>query len=357
MSRETVQHLNTNTLIGHTDARGSAWHYRAEEQGEESNHYPGAIPVEDVERRLFNWVAESRQLAVEVPADVATMTHLDGDGQPVRWAQITDRQAIARSDSADGTVMGIFTAGYTRHQYREWLLTTVADILDDDLSISSAGLLRAGAIAWVEVSVPETITTPQGFDFRPNLLATTSFDGSIATTFKRTVTATVCDNTRDLALSETGQRYKVKHSRYSKAKLAPAREALAMVHTMAEDYAREVAQLCAVEVSTKQWQQFLDAHVPMRDAKTHNPLTGRALTMAESKRARLEDLYAHDHRAATWAGTAHGVLQAVNTYEHHYGTVRGSTRAERNMLRTVSGDFTKIDNTAWKQLAGVLTTV
>ena len=125
--------------------------------------------------------------------------------------------------------MGIFTAGYTRHQYREWLLTTVADILDDNLSISSAGLLRAGAIAWVEVSVPETITTPQGFDFRPNLLATTSFDGSIATTFKRTVTATVCDNTRDLALSETGQHYKVKHSRYSKAKLAPAREALAMV--------------------------------------------------------------------------------------------------------------------------------
>ncbi len=87
MSRETVQHLNTNTLIGHTDARGSAWHYRAEEQGEESNHYPGAIPVEDVERRLFHWVAESRHLAVEVPADVATMTHLDADGQPVWWAR------------------------------------------------------------------------------------------------------------------------------------------------------------------------------------------------------------------------------------------------------------------------------
>src|SRR6478735_12331906 len=129
--------------------------------------------------------------------------------------------------SAPHDVMGIFTTGYVMHQYREWLLTTVGNILDDTLAISSAGLLRGGAVAWVEVSVPETITTPEGFSFRPNLLATTSFDGSIATTFKRTVTATVCDNTRELALAEPGQGYKVKHSRYSVAKLAEAREALA----------------------------------------------------------------------------------------------------------------------------------
>lgn len=29
MSKETLQHLNTNTLIGFTDKRGHAWHYRA----------------------------------------------------------------------------------------------------------------------------------------------------------------------------------------------------------------------------------------------------------------------------------------------------------------------------------------
>lgn len=65
MSRETLQALNLNSLIGFTDRRGTAWHYRAQHQGDESNHYPGAIPVEDVARRLFNWEAESRPLAVE----------------------------------------------------------------------------------------------------------------------------------------------------------------------------------------------------------------------------------------------------------------------------------------------------
>ena len=72
MSRETLQHLNTNTLIGNTDARGHAWHYRAEEQGDETNHYPGPIPVEDVQRRLFCWQAQSRRVAVEVPATLDT---------------------------------------------------------------------------------------------------------------------------------------------------------------------------------------------------------------------------------------------------------------------------------------------
>ena len=130
----------------------------------------------------------------------------------------------------------------------------------------------------MEVSVPESITTPEGVTFRPNLLATTSFDGSIATTFKRTVTDTVCDNTRELALAEQGQTYKVKHSRYSHAKLADARAALAMVHTLADDFAHEVATLCATTVTPAQWHRFLDAHVPRVDAATqsspHRPRAG-----------------------------------------------------------------------------------
>ena len=145
MSRETLQHLNTNTLIGHTIHRGTAWHYRAEHQGEESNHYPGPIPVHDVQRRLFDWNAGSRPIAVEEACSPVEMTHLNGDGEAVRWNHIEGKQAIVRSDTRH--VMGIFESGYVCHQYGEWLLTSVANILDDELSISSAGLLRGGAIA------------------------------------------------------------------------------------------------------------------------------------------------------------------------------------------------------------------
>ena len=53
-------------------------------------------------------------------------------------------------------------------------------------------------------------------------------------------------------------------------------------------------------------------------------------------------------------GTAYGVVQAVNTFEHHERVVRGAARAERNMIRTISGDFGRLDRTTWRQLQTVL---
>ena len=174
-------------LIGNTDQRGHAWHYRAGLQGDQPNHYPGPIPVDDVRRRLFDWTAESRRVAQEAPADVDTMTHLSDGGH-------TGAVGADPQPAGHRPVRQRPRDGHLRRRLRARISTTSGcsarsgNILDDDLCVSSAGLLREGAVAWVEVSVPEAITTPEGVVFRPNLLATTSFDGSIATTFKRTVT-------------------------------------------------------------------------------------------------------------------------------------------------------------------------
>ncbi|WP_448072526.1 DUF932 domain-containing protein [Georgenia yuyongxinii] len=353
MSRETLQSLNTLTLIGNTAHRGTAWHYRAELQGAEPNHYPGPIPVEDVTRRLFGWEAQSRAIAVERPADARTMTHLSPEGTPMRWMTVPGRQAIVRSDRDDGTVLGVFTDAYVPHPYSEFLLTSLGNILDDSLSVSSAGLLRDGAIAWVEVSVPESITTPEGVEFRPNLLATTTLDGSLATTYKRTVTDVVCDNTRNAALRERGLDLKIRHSRSSRLKLDAARRALAMVHTTAEAFAAEVARLCQIEVDRRTWHRFLDSWVPMTGPHGVE-LPAKARQHAERKRESLASLYRHDNRVEPWGGTAHAVLQAVNTYEHHASPLRGASRPERNMLRAVTGRYAALDRTVWKTLQSVL---
>ena len=83
-------------------------------------------------------------------------------------------------------------------------------------------------------------------------------------------------------------------------------------------------------------------------------LTGRALTLAGTKRDTLAGLYRTDPRVAPWAGTAHGVLQAVSTYDQHQATVRGS-RAERNHLKTITGDFGRLDRQSWHTLQPLLT--
>jgi len=35
-----------------------------------------------------------------------------------------------------------------------------------------------------------------------------------------------------------------------------------MVHTLADDFAQEVAKLSQVEVTHSQWEAFLEAHIP-----------------------------------------------------------------------------------------------
>ena len=119
------------------------------------------------------------------------------------------------------------------------------------------------------------------------------------------------------------------------------------MHTILEDFAREVAALCQTKIPDHAWTAFLDAYVPLQD-RFGESLSTRSLSLAEKKRGKLQRLYRYDARVEPWAGTAHGVIQAVNAYEHHENTVRGTDRAERNMLRTISGDFAKVDAKAWE---------
>ena len=320
MSQESMTWLNSMTLIGFTEKRGTAWHYRAEDQGEESNHYPGAVPVDDVIRRLFNFEVVERPIFVG-----------RSDGKRENARLVEGRKAMTCSDNGD--VLGIFKDGYQGHAYKPWLLDSVATILDDTLAIGSAGLLKGRAQAWVQVEVPENITTPEGVVFRPTILAATSFDGSLSSTFGRKAQLVVCDNTLSAALSEGGQTLKVKHTRYSGLRIKDAREALAIVHTMADDFAAEVARLTAVKVDTNAWEKILDLVVPEAPVTA----TKRSQSLAENKRAEIINLYRQDERCAPWAGTAFGVLQTFNTWQHHVASMKGDkTRAQRNYERAIT---------------------
>jgi phage/plasmid-like protein (TIGR03299 family) len=199
----------------------------------------------------------------------------------------------------------------------------------------------------VSVEVPDNITTSEGVEFRPHLFGATSFDGSLATTFKRAVTNIVCDNTMAAGLAEAGQQIKIKHSKYSKLRLAEARDALNIVYEIADDFAAQVSRLCRTEISDREWNAFLDAHAPLPTE------TGRARTLAEHKRDTLTRLWNNDTRVTPWRGTVWGVVQAVNTYTHHEQTVRGAVRAERNMLRAITGGVDELDQATLHTLATV----
>lgn len=319
MSQETSEWLNTRTLVGYTEQRGHAWHYRESLQGDEPNHYPQEIPVDDLLRRLFDFEVVEVPLTYEFNGE-----HFD-----------TDRKLMVADDNGD--LLGVFKQGYVGHDYKEWLIDRVGSLIDDDLNIGSAGLLKKRAQAWVSIEMPENMTA-EGVEFRPHLIACTSFDGSLATTYKRAIQFVVCDNTLAAGLGEAGQVFKVRHSRYSNDRITDVRDALAIVHTMGEDFAEELAALASWKVSDKAFERHVELMVPKPQEE------GRSMTTATKKQNQIIQLWREDERVAPWRGSALGVVQAYNTWNHHMQGVRGeASRAQRNMENVINGRFATQD--------------
>lgn len=345
MSQESQEWLNQNVLIGRAKDRGKAWHYRASAQGAEPNHYDEFIPVEDVERRLFNWEAQVVPAYVGIPV-------LDSDGEPVTrngeeigrdesdepiYEQVPvfkpeidgDRRYVIASDTHEK--LGNFTDDYVPHQYREWLVGNVKNLMDEELGISSAGLLDGRGVAWVEVSMPDNREV-EGLVYRPNLLATTSFNGKIATQYKRTVTATVCDNTLNAALAEAGPSYKLKHTKDSGLKIVEAREALGIIMGLDKAFEDGIKRLADVKITDEEWEHLIEELFP--EGKSDN-----ATARARSQRAKIDHLWRYDSRVTPWANSGLGAYQAWNTMQTHYRQAYGSTNVvERQMLDVIKGE-------------------
>lgn len=337
MSQETIKWLNQFTLIGHTDKRGNAWHYREQAQGGEPNHYVGAVPVEDVKRRLFNFQLQGVPVYVVVPCEVDEATTMLNDGTPAKHVAVDDRQAITRNDT--NAVLGIFKGGYKFNQYQESLLHDVEDLLGSGLNIGSAGLLKGGAVAWCQIEAEETVTAC-GVEFRPFIMAADSCDGSLARTYNKGNTVVVCDNTMAQSLTNALATFRLKHTRHAKFNAVTARDALGIIEEIGATFTEDIQALTNWDISDGQFQKFLDEVCKFDvDAKTT-----RSQTIATKKRDDLLNLWTNDQRVTPWANTAFGVLQATNTWAHHIQTVRGTNRAERNMLNAITGATDKADS-------------
>lgn len=312
MSRETIQWLNENTRIGYTDKRGPAWHKRAGA----TNHFPGPVPMDEV-YKLFGFEAIESDVLYTVV-------------RPSGVVQVTDpsRKLYYRSDTEG--VLGIHGRNHRPHQYKEWLLNNVEILLGTSLQVGQCGLLRNGAVAWVSIEMEDTLKT-SGIEFRPQLLAATSFDASIQTTMKLVSTIVVCDNTLAGGLSENVNTYKVKHSSGSKFDEDKARSMLGLVEAYAEQFDKNLDRMTHRKVTDAEFERFIQVYIPMPKDPTKRQETG-----IRKKQDIFRAYWQVDARVSPWRNTEFGVLQAANTWLHHDSTVKGAERAERNAWRAIT---------------------
>jgi phage/plasmid-like protein (TIGR03299 family) len=310
------------------------------------NHFDGPIPIEAI-MKLFGFDVNMSRVWVE-----------DKDGTLF----LADKFLACVPDN-DQRVFGIHSDSFSvrGHQLREWLVEGPAKVINGTVGVSNAGLIDEGAQAWVNISTPEEWKTVQGVDFRPQLLWTTAFDGTIPSTVIENEVLSVCDNTRRMALRSTSALvYRVKHTKNSHFKLDDAKAALHLLEANANAFADEIRVLCECSVTEAQFDAFMSQLVPLPEQKKEldvnkRDYSTRSATIAANKRQALNELYRLDGRVEPWKGTAFGVLQMVNTYNQHIATQRNAEhRALRNMQNVITGKSASADNDALAMLQKVL---
>jgi len=295
--------------------------------------FEGAIPLEKVRDELFGWEAKEGDVSINV---------LDESG--VSTYQAPEFKGIV--NPSNGRVMGIHSQSYGLHQFPEWLLVKVGNILDDDLTIAGAGTFAWGAVAFVQIEMPET-SEVHGVKFRTFLNAATSHNGSISSTYTPGNTLIICSNMMGSAFAGG---FKVRHTANSLGRISNLREALGILQGEKESFATEVDKRLNTTVTEAQWQEFVDTYTGLN--RPH--LSARSRAISDRKARELHAMWGSSPMVEPFRGTAFGVLQVVSTARHHLSTVRGATRAERNMLSMVTGTNAAADNKVLTLLDRVL---
>jgi phage/plasmid-like protein (TIGR03299 family) len=318
MSHESYDWLSTNVLAGFAEVRPPWW-----SKGGEPNLYPGPVPVQRVKELLCSWQPLAESLYT---ADMQL---------------VPSHKLIVASD--DKSHLGVVGADAATHTYGDWLVGTVEEcVRPDELEVSSAGLLRNRAQAWIQIERPETAVGPDGIKFSPYVTLSTSLDGSLSSQINQNTQMTICDNT----LSVTrGQGVAFKHTSRSQSKLGTYRGVMTAIMQGESDFKEVLEKLLASDVSEQAFSRFLASFVPI------NPDDAPAKkTRSERKRQEITQLYWGDDRVQQWRGTKFGVVQAVNTWQQHMSQLTNRTgyemddrnlRAMRNYgsrLRGAQGD-------------------
>lgn len=380
----------------------SWWFDSRLENAERPSHFAGYLTPQMIKDRLFGWTALDADVKLSCNLIVPN-PHFSGEDDPetievpvefpaalfkgiVRDDKLRDLYnewwATGKVDQAalNATVLGMHSDEYTAHQLAKTFIDDTANIVGTDakkIGITSALLLRGGRVASMEISIPEEMhNDASGMNYRPNLVVSTSFNGTLPTSWTRTITATVCDNTLQYALSQAGNqgKYKVRHTKNSLVHIRDAVQALGLLHEQAETFDEVLKSWSETPVTEGQFNEWLNRMLPVPDVKTEVILSVQGEKIGEktktnsqnlvlNKRDKIETLWTSDERVSPWRGTLLGIHQAWNTFNQHESMVKGvasfggnklQARVESNQFKVLKGEFEKSDADAMSAINLIL---
>lgn len=231
-------------------------------------------------------------------------------GEGANQLTLDDSHVLFRSDTK--APLGIVSDKYRVFQPAE-TLEFFRDLLPEGFELNTAGTLYGGKKFWALASIGEEFTIGSRDRLRGFILAASSADGSIRTTFKNVITRVVCDNTLTAGMSERGVQVAISHR--STVDAAAVKEKLGLAR---EQFHREMAQLrrlAETPVTQDEVDQFLGELLVETQMVTKKDVTKSKAFVT------ISDLFNGSGLGATLDGadgTLWGLLNAVTEYVDHH---------------------------------------
>lgn len=206
-------------------------------------------------------------------------------------------------------------------------------LTDGGATWETAGSIKNGKVVFGSLSVPhEFILDPQGANDKTvtYLLVHTSHDGSTALQANITPVRVVCQNTLNMALSNTKQSFKVRHTQTINGRMEEAQRVLGLTNTHMDEFEKLARNLFETEITSAQFDKLVGQLYPKPDE-----LSKMASTKYEQKIDTINNLYKVSHTQDNIRGTKWGALNALTERVDYYRTAR--TGNDDSLMASASG--------------------
>lgn len=259
-----------------------------------------------------------------------------------RGMRVEGQYANVRTVDGVDDVLAIVGEKYTNLQIEDAFAFTES-IVNVGGQWDTMGSILGGTQVFGTILLPrDFILDPQGVSDRVELYVgcSTSFDGSMQTTFFVDPTRVVCKNTQTYALASakaSGRIYKVRHTANAEGRLEDARASLRVAHAEMDALELEAQALYQQAVTNREFDAIVQAYAPVPDEVVKDGKVANKAAITRAKNA--QELVHNVYKAGTndgIRGTAWGALQAFVELQDWYRPTRGDN-GTTNLLASQLG--------------------
>lgn len=291
--------------------------------------------ITSLDTREYPWIQAGQAVggaSIDEILESGGLANWDIQAKPLFTAdadRVPNHFGIVRGDTSD--VLGVVGRRYRVHQNEE-AFAPIQDILDSsDLVPETAGIKNNGQQVFLTLSIPEGISVEGHDAHSAKLLAVTSHDGSLATTFAVMVGRLACFNALRPTL-RTSRKFSVRHTANSAIKINDAREALGLTFSYLDEFEEKMKVWLDTPMSDAKMERVVEQMLPIREGLSE----GRA-RLVEERRGVVLGLFKDSPTNEFGRGTKYAAYNALNEYSNWHMPMRGDDPTKR-ALRVLDDD-------------------